>query len=82
MVKVTNGGSEFTSSDIVSHLPTRNPQTIFITERILRYLASKYILTSKIVTDQNEDTKKLYSMAPICKYFVSNEDGVWDYVLK
>ncbi|PWA68705.1 Caffeate O-methyltransferase (COMT) family [Artemisia annua] len=76
IVKVNNSGGEFTSSDIFSHLPIRNPQTIFIIERVLRYLASKYILTSKIVTDQNEDTKKLYSMTPICKYFVSNEDGV------
>nr|GEW36808.1 caffeic acid 3-O-methyltransferase-like [Tanacetum cinerariifolium] len=76
MVKVNNGGGEFTSSDIVSHLPARNSQTIFKIERILKYLASKSILTSKIVTDQNEDTKKLYSMTRICKYFVNNEDGV------
>lgn len=77
MVKLTNHGhcGQFTSSDIVSCLPTQNPQTPIIIERILRYLATKSILTSKFFTDENGVTKKLYAMTPICKYFVSNEEG-------
>ncbi|CAH1447197.1 unnamed protein product [Lactuca virosa] len=77
MVKLTNHGhcGQFTSSDIVSCLPTQNPQTPIIIERILRYLATKSILTSKFCTDENGVTKKLYAMTPICKYFVSNEEG-------
>ncbi|KAI3737663.1 hypothetical protein L2E82_27673 [Cichorium intybus] len=75
MVKVTNSSGQFTSSDIVSCLPTQNPQTPIIIERILRYLASKSILTSKLFTDENGDTKKLYAMTSICKYFVNNEEG-------
>ncbi|KAL4558580.1 hypothetical protein LXL04_036781 [Taraxacum kok-saghyz] len=75
MVKVTNSGGQFTSSDIVSCLPTQNPQTPIIIERILRYLASKSILTSKFSTNENGDTNKSYAMTPICKYFVNNEEG-------
>ncbi|CAI9300805.1 unnamed protein product [Lactuca saligna] len=77
MVKLTNHDhcGQFTSSDIVSCLPTQTPQTPIITERILRYLATKSILTSKFFTDENGVTKKLYAMTPICKYFVSNEEG-------
>ena len=77
MVKVTNngGGGQFTYSDIVSCLPTQTPQTPIIIERILRYLASKSILTSKISTNDNGDTNTSYAMTPICKYFVNNEEG-------
>ncbi|KAI3678717.1 hypothetical protein L6452_38020 [Arctium lappa] len=71
-----DGGGRFTSSDIVSHLPTRNPETPIIIERILRYFVTKSILTCEVLTHENGEIQKLYGMAPICKYFVSNEEGV------
>lgn len=76
MVKVIDESGQFTSSDIVSHLHTQNSQTLTIVERILRYLASKSIFTTKVFIDENGVTKKLYGMTPICKYFVRNEEEV------
>ncbi|KVH94228.1 Caffeate O-methyltransferase (COMT) family [Cynara cardunculus var. scolymus] len=70
------GGGQFTSSDIASHLPTRNPETPIIIERILRYFVTKSILTCEIHTSENGEIQKLYGMAPICKYFVMVEGGI------
>ncbi|XP_047312217.1 caffeic acid 3-O-methyltransferase-like [Impatiens glandulifera] len=60
------------AAQICSHLPTKNnPQAPYMLERMLQFLASSDILRC---SDETE-TKRLYALSPICKYFVRNRDG-------
>ncbi|XVF42582.1 hypothetical protein PTKIN_Ptkin01aG0375500 [Pterospermum kingtungense] len=63
-------------AEIVSHLPANNPGAPSIIDRILRFLAAHSILTCKLVTDKDGETKRVYGIASIGKYFVRNEDGI------
>ncbi|WOG91398.1 hypothetical protein DCAR_0310647 [Daucus carota subsp. sativus] len=78
-----NGTSPFghdakrlSADDIVAHLPTRNPTAPAMLERILRFLAAKSILNRIVVTGENGEEKSLYGLTSVCKYYVSDEDGV------
>ncbi|KAK0601098.1 hypothetical protein LWI29_021294 [Acer saccharum] len=71
--------SQLSSSQIASQLPTKNYQEEadpLIIDRILRLLASHSILTCSLVTTEDGHLQRLYGLAPLCKYFVPNEDGV------
>ncbi|XP_017243910.1 caffeic acid 3-O-methyltransferase-like [Daucus carota subsp. sativus] len=65
------------SDDIVAHLPTQNPTAPAMLDRLLRFLAAKSILkTRTIVSQVDGKDKSLYGLASICKYYISDEDGV------
>lgn len=67
----------WSSYEIASHLPTKNPDAPVMLERILRFLASESILTCTIITDENgQNHKSSYGLAPICKYYVRDQDGI------
>ncbi|KAK2638301.1 hypothetical protein Ddye_026096 [Dipteronia dyeriana] len=71
--------SQLSSSQIVSQLPTKNYQEEAgpsIIDRILRLLSSHSILTCSLVTTEDGHVQRFYGLAPLCKYFVPNEDGV------
>lgn len=73
MAKTPNG--QFSSFDLASSLPSQNPDTPALLERILRFLASQSILTSTLVTDETGNSKKLYGMTPLSNNYVRSQDG-------
>ncbi|PIA38203.1 hypothetical protein AQUCO_02800105v1 [Aquilegia coerulea] len=69
-------GAQLSPKIIASYLPTQNPNAHSMLDRILRLLTSYDVLTSSVVTNDNGLVERLYGLAPVCKYFVQNEDGV------
>ncbi|KAL5738835.1 hypothetical protein ACOSP7_031596 [Xanthoceras sorbifolium] len=73
-------GAFMSPKEMASHLPTKNPDAPLMLDRILRLLASYSILTcslrnSSLPADDGK-VERLYGLAPVCKYFTKNEDGV------
>ncbi|KAL6003692.1 Caffeic acid 3-O-methyltransferase 1 [Asimina triloba] len=69
-------GAQLSAADIVSHLPTQNPDAPTMLDRILRVLASFSVLTCSPRTLDDGSLERLYGLAPVCKFFVKNQDGV------
>ncbi|KAL5738838.1 hypothetical protein ACOSP7_031599 [Xanthoceras sorbifolium] len=75
-------GAFMSPKEIASQLPTNNPDAPLMLDRILRLLASYSILTCSLrqnsLPGEGDDGKveRLYGLAPVCKYFTKNEDGV------
>ncbi|PPR93532.1 hypothetical protein GOBAR_AA27140 [Gossypium barbadense] len=63
-------------AEIVSKLPTNNPNATSIVDRMLRLLAAHSILTCDQITGQYGLTQRSYGLASVGKYFFQNEDGV------
>ena len=68
--------AKLSPSQIVAHLPTKNLDAAIMLDRILRMLASHSVLNCSMVTDDFRSSQKLYSLSPVSKHFVRNEDGV------
>jgi caffeic acid 3-O-methyltransferase len=64
-----------TSSEIASHLPTKNPDAPSLLDRMLRLLASYSLLTCSVRTGEDGSDERLYGLAPAGKFYVQNEDG-------
>ncbi|XP_043714884.1 caffeic acid 3-O-methyltransferase-like [Telopea speciosissima] len=70
-------GKQLSASEIATQLSTQKPDALDMLERILRFLASHSILTCSVVAADDGQVQKLcYGLAPVCKYFVPNQDGV------
>ncbi|KAL8102009.1 hypothetical protein AgCh_033786 [Apium graveolens] len=67
---------KLSSDDIVAHIPTQNPAATAMLERILRFLAANSILIRTVVAGKDGKEKSLYSLASICKSYISDEEGV------
>lgn len=68
--------AQISTAEIASNLPTRNQEAPDMLDRMLRFLASFSFLTCTSVSNEDGNPKRLYSLAPICKNFLRNEDGV------
>ena len=68
--------AKLSPSQIVAHLPTKNLDAAMMLDRILRMLASHSVLNRSMVADDFRSSQKLYSLSPVSKHFVHNEDGV------
>ncbi|XP_031251213.1 caffeic acid 3-O-methyltransferase-like isoform X2 [Pistacia vera] len=75
IISGSGDGVFLSRSDIASRLPTKNPEAPVLLDRMLRLLASHDILKCKVRTGENGQVERLYAAAPICKFFVKNEDG-------
>ncbi|CAK7348616.1 unnamed protein product [Dovyalis caffra] len=62
---------KLSASQIAAKLPTKNPDAPKVLDRILRLLASHHVLYCFV-----DGLERLYSLAPVSKYFVRNQDGV------
>ncbi|KAK9093713.1 hypothetical protein Scep_025182 [Stephania cephalantha] len=69
-------GAHLSPKDIASQLPTQNPEAPAMLDRMLRLLTTYTVLTSITKTNENGQVERMYGLAPVCKYLVSNEDGV------
>ncbi|TYJ24143.1 hypothetical protein E1A91_A08G240800v1 [Gossypium mustelinum] len=63
-------------ADIVSKLPTNNPNAHSIVDRMLKLLATHSILTCNQITGQDGLTQRSYGLSSVGKYFLQNKDGV------
>ncbi|XP_052192145.1 caffeic acid 3-O-methyltransferase-like isoform X2 [Diospyros lotus] len=67
------GGSLLTSSEIASRIPgCRNPDAPHMLDRMLRLLVSHSVLTC---SDDQDDGRHRYGLAPVAKYFIGDQDG-------
>ncbi|CAN6555591.1 unnamed protein product [Malus baccata var. baccata] len=73
-------GAKLSSSEIAAHIGsgTRNSEAPIMLDRILRLLASYFILSCSVVANKEDgsDSQRLYSLGPVSNHFVTNEDGV------
>ncbi|XP_044512039.1 caffeic acid 3-O-methyltransferase-like [Mangifera indica] len=74
IIFASGDGVFLSPSDIASMLPTKNPEAPVLLDRMLRLLASYDILKCSVRKGENGRVERLYSAAPICKFFVKNED--------
>lgn len=65
-------GALLSPSAIAAQLPTQNSDAPVLLDRILRLLTAHCVVTCHV----DKDFKRLYGLAPVCRYFVRNEDGV------
>ncbi|XP_043694971.1 caffeic acid 3-O-methyltransferase-like [Telopea speciosissima] len=76
IAKVGAAGNFLSPSEIASHLPTPNPDAPVMIDRILRLLSSYSILACSLVTEENGEVTRLYGLAPVSKFLVSNQEEV------
>lgn len=69
-------GAKLSPSQIVAQMPSKNPKATVMLDRILRMLASYSVLGCSVVADEFGSYQRLYSLSPVSKHFVRNEDGV------
>ncbi|KAA8526065.1 hypothetical protein F0562_007835 [Nyssa sinensis] len=69
-------GALLSPTEIASQLPTSNPDAPVLLDRILRLLASHSVLTCSLGDGEQHEIQRLYGLAPVCKYFIRNQDGV------
>ncbi|XP_075484043.1 caffeic acid 3-O-methyltransferase 1-like [Primulina tabacum] len=63
-------------AELATELPSGNPDKHNMLDRILRLLASYSILYCKEKTMPDGSIERLYSLAPVCKFYTKNDDGV------
>lgn len=69
-------GAQLSSTQIASQLRTPNPDAPIVLDRILGLLASYSVLTWSTTEGDDGCTQWLYGLAPVCKFFTENGDGV------
>ncbi|XP_075493409.1 caffeic acid 3-O-methyltransferase 2-like [Primulina tabacum] len=62
--------------ELAAEIPTNNPEAHNMVDRILRLLASYSILNCRVKTLPDGSIERLYSLAPVCKFYTKNDDGV------
>lgn len=72
---IGNGGpgASASASELAAQLPATNPQAAAMIDRILRLLTAHSLLT-RAMPDGGDEWR--YSLAPLCKHLIRNEDGV------
>ncbi|GMI97419.1 caffeate O-methyltransferase 1, O-methyltransferase 1, O-methyltransferase 3 [Hibiscus trionum] len=68
--------AKLSSKEIDTRLPIKNSEAPSMLDRILRVLASHGIVGCSVADDEKGDPQRLYSLTPVSKFFVRNEDGV------
>ncbi|MCI08963.1 caffeic acid 3-O-methyltransferase 1-like, partial [Trifolium medium] len=71
-------GAQLSAEEIAAHLSCNNPDAPKMLDRILALLASHDVLKCLVFQDQQKlgSFHRLYSMAPVAKFFATNSDGV------
>ncbi|CAL9007596.1 unnamed protein product [Prunus brigantina] len=73
-------GAKLSSSEIAAKIGTKNSEAPMMMDRILRLLTNHSILHCSLVAaneDENggSDFQRVYSLGPVSKYFVNDEEG-------
>ncbi|XP_057774124.1 caffeic acid 3-O-methyltransferase 1-like [Salvia miltiorrhiza] len=73
IMKKAGSGVFLSPPQLAALIPATNPEAHLMIDRILRLLAAANILECK---RPDSDGDRFYSLAPVCKFFTKNEDGV------
>ncbi|CAL0318008.1 unnamed protein product [Lupinus luteus] len=71
-------GAKLSAKDIAEEFSCKNPDAAIMLDRVLRLLANHSIVDCIVIDDENgppPHLQRLYSMAPVTKYFVCNGGG-------
>ncbi|URD89606.1 hypothetical protein MUK42_27048 [Musa troglodytarum] len=63
-------------ADVVSRMPTQNPEAVAMVDRILCLLAAYGVVSCSVETGDDGQPSCKYGAAPGCNYLTNNEDGV------
>ncbi|XP_038904206.1 caffeic acid 3-O-methyltransferase-like [Benincasa hispida] len=74
LAKARNG-AELSPAEIAAETTT-NPEAATMVDRMLRLLASHSVVGYSLAFDEDGNVQRLYSLTPVSKYYVRNEDGV------
>ncbi|XP_022754232.1 caffeic acid 3-O-methyltransferase-like [Durio zibethinus] len=67
--------AKLSPKELAAQLPTKNPEASSMLDRVLRVLASHGIVGCSLADDEEGNPQRLYSITPVSKFFVQNEDG-------
>lgn len=79
IIAKTGEEAKLSAKEIAASLPTQNPSAPNMIDRMLKFLVNQQLsILSCTLTedDENGGAQCLYGLTPVCKHFVSNEDGV------
>lgn len=76
MAKCGGPDAELSAKEIAAQLATNNSEAASMLDRILRVLASHGIVGCSVADEEKGNPRRLYSLTPVSKFFVRNEDGV------
>ncbi|GMJ02421.1 caffeate O-methyltransferase 1, O-methyltransferase 1, O-methyltransferase 3 [Hibiscus trionum] len=74
-ISAAGDGAFLSPSQIASSLPTKNPDSPLVLDRMLRLLASYSILKCSATTKETGEVERLYGAGPLCRFLVKNQDG-------
>ncbi|GFP90739.1 caffeic acid 3-o-methyltransferase 1 [Phtheirospermum japonicum] len=64
------------AADLAARIHTTNPAAPATLGRVLRLLAAHSVLNCRLESLPDGGVEPRYSLAPVCKFFTNNEDGV------
>ena len=76
LAKAGDEGAKLSAKDIASKIGSKNPEAPNMLDRLLSLLASHSMLSCSLSEDDIASPKRLYSLTPVSKYFVTDADGV------
>ncbi|KAI5650811.1 hypothetical protein M9H77_36816 [Catharanthus roseus] len=76
LIKKSGTGAYVSPSELAAQLPTQNLEAPVMLDRILRLLACYSVLNCTLKDLPDGGVESLYGLAPVCKFFTKNEDGV------
>ncbi|KAG8390468.1 hypothetical protein BUALT_Bualt01G0086400 [Buddleja alternifolia] len=76
LIKNAGDGAFVSHAELAAQLPATYPEAHIMVDRILRLLASYNILNCTDGKLPDGGAKRQYSLAPVCKFLMKNEDGV------
>lgn len=69
-------GAKLSPPEIAAEITTTNPDAASMIDRMLRLLASHSVVGCSVGFDEDGKMQRLYSLTPVSKYYVRNQDGV------
>ncbi|XP_073128738.1 caffeic acid 3-O-methyltransferase 2-like [Henckelia pumila] len=76
LMKKKGPGAFVSPTELAAQLPTSNPEAHGMLNRILRLLAAYSIVNCRAKTLLDGSVQRLYSLAPVSKFYTRNDDGV------
>ncbi|KAL2921391.1 Caffeic acid 3-O-methyltransferase, partial [Bienertia sinuspersici] len=73
---IKNVGPNSSVKESVAHLPSKNQDAAMMIDRMLQLLVSQSVLTCTIKEDPDGLIERRYGLAPVCKFFTKDEDGI------
>ncbi|PON78926.1 O-methyltransferase COMT-type [Parasponia andersonii] len=80
IIAKASNGAKLSADEIAAQMAANNnPDAAVMLDRVLRLLASHSVLACSVINADDHDGRsfrRVYSLAPVSKYFVTNGDGV------